>query len=408
MENRIIFHVDVNNAFLSWTAVELLKNGCNLDIREIPSIIGGDEHKRQGVVLAKSPIAKKYGIKTADTIYNAKQKCPFLKIYSPDFKIYYIQSKNLVNYLEKYSPIIEQFSIDECFLDMTGTKYLYNDYLKLAYKIKDDIYKLYGFTVNIGIGNNKLCAKMASDFEKPNKVHTLFKNEIEKKLWPLDVEKLFMCGKSSKKILNEMKIYTIKDLAHADSKMLQQKLKSQGKFLQEAAWGIDNSKVETTNSKNKSISTTETLPFDLDDEEKIKEIIFRQTLEVTHELRSKKLYTKTVAVIYKNKDFISYSAQTKLPNPTDDTKEIYKKILEVFDKSFKREAIRLIGVRLSDLKNTNEKQLSLFDINQEIKKDETNIQKTMDNINKKFGKSIVAPASLKVIGNFKSKHQYKS
>ena len=408
MKERIIFHIDVNNAFLSWTAVDLLKKGHKTDIRKIPSIIGGEEQKRHGIVLAKSPVAKKLGIKTAETIYQAKKKCPSLQVFPPNFQIYYTQSKNLVNYLKQYTPVMEQYSVDECFLDMTGTSYLYNDYIELAYKIKDDIKRLYGFTVNVGIGNNKLCAKMASDFEKPDKVHTLLKNEIETKLWPLDVGELFMCGKKSKEVLNNLNIKTIKDLAYADMKKLERHFKSQAKYLKEAAWGIDYSKVEERTSKNQSISISETLPFDMIAEEKIKEILFRQTQEVSRELRTKKLYTKTVAVIYKSKDFVSYSAQTKFPNPTDNTKEIYTKVIEVFEKSFKKEPIRLIGVRLADLQATKETQLSLFEINnQSENKEDDSIQKTMDKINEKFGKSLVAPASLKIIGTSKTKNKYK-
>jgi len=408
MGDRIIFHVDVNNAFLSWSAVNLLKEGHKTDIRTIPSIIAGDEQKRHGIVLAKSPVAKKYGIITAETIYQAKKKCPTLQVYSPDYQIYYEQSSNMLNYLKQYTPSIEQFSIDECFLDMTGTNYLYKDYILLAHKIRKEIKQLFGFTVNIGIANNKLCAKMASDFEKPDKVHTLFKEEVEEKLWPLDVGELFMCGKKTKQQLNMLNIHTIKDLAYADDKRLEKHFKSQAKFLKEAAWGIDNSKVEQKKSKNQSISTSETLPYDMHDEEKLKEILFRQTQEVSRELRNKKLYTKTIAVIYKNKDFTSYSAQTKLSNPTDDTKEIYKKIIEIFEKSFKKESIRLIGVRLADLKSTKEKQISLFDLNEDKEiADNNSIQKTIDKINEKFGKSLVAPASLKIIGDLKSKHQYK-
>lgn len=408
MKERIIFHIDVNNAFLSWTAVELLRRGYKTDIRKIPSIIAGDEHKRHGIVLAKSPIAKRFGIKTAETIYQAKKKCPLLRTFPPNYEVYYKQSKNLINYLKQYTPVMEQYSIDECFLDMSGTSYLYNDYIKLAHKIKDDIKKAYGFTVNIGIGNNKLCAKMASDFEKPDKVHTLFKNEIEEKLWPLDVGDLFMCGQKSKEVLNSMNIYTIKDLAHADAKKLERHFKSQAKYLKEAAWGIDYSKVEERISKNQSISISETLPFDMHNEEKIKEILFRQTQEVSRELRTKKLYTKTVAVIYKSKDFVSYSAQTKLANPTDTTKEIYLKVIEIFEKSFKKESIRLIGVRLADLQATKETQLSLFEADDQSKNSEDDsIQKTMDKINEKFGKSLVAPASLKIIGTSKTKNKYK-
>lgn len=407
MKERIIFHIDVNNAFLSWTAVLLLKKGYKTDIRTIPSIIGGSESTRHGIVLAKSPIAKKMGIKTAETIYQAKKKCPNLQIFPPNHAWYYEQSKNLFTYLSQYSPLLEQFSIDECFLDMTGTNYLYKNYYELAYKIKEEVKQKFGFTVNIGIGNNKLCAKMASDFEKPDKVHTLLKNEIEKKLWPLDVGELFMVGKRTKEELNKLRIYTIYDLAHANERLLEKKFKNQARKLIEAANGIDNSKVEPRSSKTTSISTTETLKYDYTDEEKLKDILFRQTEDVTRELRKQKQYAKTVAVIYKTSDFKSYSAQAKLPFSTNSTKEIYKLVIEIFNKSYKKEPIRLIGVRLSDLQQTKEKQLNLFEEEEEEDIKEEEIQKTIDDINQKFGKSIVAPASLKIIGNPKSKRNLK-
>ncbi|HIR48944.1 MAG TPA: DNA polymerase IV [Candidatus Faecimonas gallistercoris] len=407
MKERLIFHIDVNNAFLSWTAVLLLKQGYQKDIRTIPAIIGGDKSKRHGIVLAKSPIAKKFGIKTAETIYQAKKKCPKLEIYPPDYKWYYKQSQNLFNYLSQYSPQLEKFSIDECFLDMTGTNYLYKDYYALAIKIKEDIKTKFGFTVNIGIGNNKLCAKMASDFEKPDKVHTVLKQEIETKLWPLDVGNLFMVGKRTKEELNKLNIYTIKDLAFTNDKILEKKFKNQAKYLKESAWGIDNTKVTPKSEKTTSISTTETLAYDHTDEEKLKDILFRQTEDVARELRKQKQYAKTVAVVYKNNHFQNYSAQAKLPHQTNNTKEIYKLVIEIFNKSYKKDPIRLIGVRLSDLQETKERQMTLFEENYDNEQKEEEIQKTIDNINQKFGKSIVAPASLKIIGNPKSKRNLK-
>ena len=408
MKERLIFHIDVNNAFLSWTAVLLLKQGYKTDIRTIPSIIGGSEKERRGIVLAKSPVAKKYGIKTAETIYQAKKKCPSLQMFPPNYHWYYQQSKALFQYLSRYSPVLEQFSIDECFLDMTGTKYLYKDYYQLALKIKDDIKNKFGFTVNIGIGNNKLCAKMASDFEKPDKVHTLLKEEIEEKLWPLDVGDLFMVGKRTKEELNKLNNYTIKDLAFANDKLLERKFKSQAKYLKEASHGIDNTKVAPRSSKTTSISTTETLNHNVTDEDELKEILFRQTEDVTRELRKQKQYAKTVAIIYKNNDFQNYSAQAKLPYLTKSTKEIYKLVIKIFETSYKKDPIRLIGVRLADLKETKEKQISLFDdADNEEETQEEEIQKTIDDINQKFGKSIVAPASLKIIGAPKSKRNEK-
>ena len=309
--------------------------------------------------------------------------------------------------MSQYSPLLEKFSIDECFLDMTGTNYLYKDYYQLAIKIKEEIKEKFGFTVNIGIGNNKLCAKMASDFEKPDKVHTLLKNEIEEKLWPLDVGNLFMVGKKTKEELNKLNIYTVKDLAFANEKVLEKKFKNQAKHLKEAARGLDNTPVEPRSSKTTSISTTETLKYDYTDEEKLKDILFRQTEDVTRELRKQKQYAKTAAVIFKNNEFKNYSAQAKLPYPTNSTKEIYKLVVEIFNKNYKKDPIRLIGVRLSDLSETKERQLTLFEEQDKDQEKEEEIQKTIDDINQKFGKSIVAPASLKIIGNPKSKRNLK-
>lgn len=321
---RIIFHIDVNNAFLSWTAVHKLKKGEKIDIRKIPSVIGGDEKQRHGIVLAKSPVAKKMGVVTAETLYSARKKCPNLKIFPAEFDWYYKQSNNMYQYLCNYTPLIERFSIDECFLDLTGTTLLYKNYEELAHKIKNDIKSEFGFTVNIGIGNNKLCAKMASDFEKPDKVHTLYIEEIKSKLWPLPIEDLFMVGKKTASILRNLNINTIGDLAIAEEQLLRRYFKNQASMLKAFSNGIDDSEVSPRSSTTESISISETLPYDCDDYDKLKEILFRQTEEVTRSLRTQNKYAKTVAVTYKNNLFQSYSHQEKLELPKNSTTEIYK------------------------------------------------------------------------------------
>ncbi len=406
MKKRIIFHIDVNNAFLSWSAVLLLKQGYKKDIRKIPAIIGGDESKRRGIVLAKSPIAKKYGIVTAETLYSAKKKCPSLQVFPPNYSWYYQKSKELMDYLKNYTPQLEQFSIDECFLDMTGTSYLYHDYIKLAYDIKDDIKKKFGYTVNIGIANNKLCAKMASDFEKPDRVHTLFSEEIKEKMWPLPVKDLFMVGKKTALLLQKLNIHTIGELANCDLSFLKRHFKNQAIFLKEAANGILEESVGEHQSKNESISISETLPYDYQDIEKLKEVLFRQTEEVTRQLRYKEEYTKTIGVIFKNNQFVSYSAQTSLKNATNQTEEIYREVIQILEHHWKKDPLRLIGIRLSSLKKTNEKQLSFFDLVEED--EDKDIQKTLDAINRKYGGIKIAPASIKLTGRAKSKNQYKN
>lgn len=393
---RIIFHVDVNNAFLSWTAVHMLEKGEKLDIRKIPSIIGGNEEDRHGIVLAKSPIAKRMGIKTATTIYEARKICKNLKVYPPEYDFYRKESDIMYEYLCQYTPVIERYSIDECFMDLTGTNYLYKDYLKLAYKIKDDIKNNFGFTVNVGIGENKLCAKMASDMEGPDMVHTLYKNEIERKMWHLPIENLFMVGKSTSSKLRSIGINTIGDLAVASPNRLEKYFKNNTMFLINSANGIDDSPVGRRKSKTESISISETLKYDVSDFDELKKVLFRQTEELARNLRDIHKYATGVCVMYKNSSFKSYSHGEKLNVPKNNSIELYKDVIRIFENSFKGELIRNIGVRFYDLTSVRQVQINLFNDNKEEK--ESDVDLIVDDINKKFGPVSVLPASLKLIG----------
>lgn len=392
MSNRIIFHVDVNNAFLSWTAVSLLRQNYPIDIRKIPSVIGGDESKRHGIVLAKSPVAKKYGIKTAETLYSARKKCSELKIFPPDYKWYYKISNEFHMYLKKFSPNILKYSIDEAFLDMSGMNYIYDNYVELAHEIKNDIKRKFGFTVNIGIANNMLCAKMASDFEKPDKVHTLFENEIEKKMWPLPVEDLFMVGKRTSEKLRKLDINTIGDLAKTNIGVLNRAFKNQGKFLSDSANGIDYSKVQKQDAKNPSISISETSSYDIDDINELKGIVFRQVDSLSRELRLKNKYCSVIAIVYKNNNFKTYSKQISLDRSVNRFDEISDVVSKLLINSWKKDPIRLIGIRFSGLSTIRKKQVSFFDSIDENNQDDS-FQKMIDNINNKFGTNAITTAS---------------
>ncbi len=388
---RIIFHVDVNNAFLSWSAIYLLNQGYKQDIRLIPSCIGGDEDKRHGIVLAKSPVAKKYGVKTAETLHSARLKCKNLEVFPPNFEFYQEQSKNLYEYFLTFTPDVERFSIDECFLDLSNTTFLYDDILELAYKMKNEIKEKFGFTVNIGIGNNKLCAKMAGDFEKPDKVHTLFFNEIKTKMWPLPIEDLLFIGKSTSKILRSLNINTIGDLAQCDISFLRKHFKNQATFMHEYANGIDDSKVISKHGKSKSISFSETLEFDTNDKIFLKNKLLKMTSKIGTLLRKKKMYAKTIAITLKTKEFKSYSHQKKLLNQTNNTMELYDNVLALFDIIIKDQLIRNIGVRVSDLVDYKSSQVSLFeDTTSSLKEDK--IQTVLDNINIKYNDLKIMPA----------------
>ena len=394
---RQILHVDVNNAFLSWTAVDMLKKGSKIDIREIPAIIGGDETKRSGIVLAKSMKAKECGVKTAETIYQAKIKCPGLKIFASDFKIYREYSDKLYNLLLQYTDRIERFSIDECFLDMT--KYLMKDtLLSKAQEISKRVKKELGFTVNIGVAHNKLLAKMASDFTKPDRIHTLFPEEIETKMWGLPVSELFMLGKKTVPKLYNMQIKTIGDLAKTDVKILSKKFGKHGVQMWEYANGIDKSEVNYKEEKPKGVGNSITLPQNITEIEKLEEILLALTEQVTYRLRKHRLLANTVNVQLRTKDFEDTSHQGKLLEATSSTKEIYEKAKQLLHQMYhKPMAIRLIGVRVDNLVDKDAKQLTLFD-NKNSEKQER-LDKVIDELKNKYGYNKITRAGKMDVGD---------
>ena len=390
---KIIFHIDVNNAFLSWTAVEMLKQGYRLDIRNIPSVVGGDEKERKGVVLAKSFPAKVAGIVTGEPLYQARRKVDKLLVVPGARDKYEEYSNAFYKLLCKYSPVIERYSIDECFMDMTGMELIYDNLVDLAYKIKDEIYNTLGFTVNVGVGNSKLCAKMASDFEKPNKVHTLFVHEIKEKMWPLKVDDLFMVGKSSSNKLHQMGIDTIGDLAKADVNMLIRHFKSQGKMMHDYANGIDDSIVERPIPKNQGIGHSTTLKEDANDIPTLKKVVRKLSEMVGIRLRKENKYATVVSVQLKNNTFSTYGHQKKLINPISSDEDIYDVACELLKSMYKGDLIRLVGVRVSDFTDKTYEQISLFEEAGKQEKREK-VQKTLDEINKKYGKNVIKSAAL--------------
>ena len=361
----IIFHIDVNSAFLSWTALELLEKGSEVDLRTIPSIIGGDKEKRHGIVLAKSIPAKAYGIQTAEPIVNAFRKCPNLTMASPDHAMYEKRSRELMDYLSQICPDIEKVSIDECFMDYTPISACYPSPKEAAAFIKDAVYKHFHFTVNIGISDRKVLAKMASDFKKPNLVHTLYAHEIAEKLWPLPVSSLFMCGRSSAEALRNLGIQTIGDLAHTPLEIITAHLKSHGVTLWEYANGIDPSGVESLPPKVKGIGNSITLREDALTRESACVALLNLAESVGSRLRACHEAATMISTEIKYATFRSVSHQTSLPTPTASTDVIYKTACQLFDELWDGTPIRLLGIRSSKLTpDTEPMQLSIFDIPQ--------------------------------------------
>jgi len=377
-------HIDVNSAFLSWQAAYEKQIGMERDLRELPAIIGGNEKSRHGIVLAKSAIAKKAGIRTGESIMEARSKCKDLIIVPPNYDLYMKCSRALISLLKEYSPNISIFSIDESFLDYTEMEKHFGPPIEAAYKIKDRIYKELGFTVNIGISTNKLLAKQAGELSKPNKVHTLYPEEIKEKLWPLPVEELFMVGNKTKQKLNKIGIYTIGDLANSDYNLISSKFKAHGRLIYRYAWGIDDSNINWGNSiPFKSISNGTTVPFNVEDEETAHIILLSLVETVSRRLRQEEAKANVISVFLTSYEFKYSTHQRKLLFPTNNTNEIYNTAKDLFNEMWDGLPIRKIGVRASELVSSLITQLTLFDKENKIKMER--IDKAIDNIREKYG-----------------------
>lgn len=392
-KQRVIFHIDVNSAFLSWEAVYRLNElGESVDLREIASAVGGDRETRHGIILAKSVPAKKYNIQTAEPITDALKKCPDLVLVSPNQKVYRRYSHAFMEILKEYSPDVEKFSIDEAFVDMTGCQALFGEPFACAHTIKDRIREELGFTVNIGISDVKLLAKMASDFEKPDKVHTLYQHEIQEKMWHLPVSELIYVGKSSVKLLNGLGIYTIGDLAQSDVEIIKAHMKSHGEFIWQLANGQDVSIVETKKRENKGYGNSTTLAFDVTDADTAKQVLMSLCETVAARLRADHRKAEVIAVTIKDMDFNSKSHQMVLPSPSNITAELYAMVCQLFDELWNGSPIRLLGVRCTKLyEDTAARQLNLFDTVDYEK--QSRLDQAMDHIRTRYGNDAIKRAS---------------
>lgn len=397
----IIFHVDVNSAFLSWNAVWNLQRGADKDIRNIPSIIAGNPENRQGIVLAKSIACNKYGIKTADTIYEAQSKYPGLEIYSPMYNVYIDSSDAMLKILKEYSPLVERYSIDECFIDMGDLSRA--NAVQIANEIKNRIYIELGFSVNIGVSTNKLLAKMASDFKKPNKVHTLFQDEIEFKMWPLSINKLFMVGRSTNKALKNININTIGDLANIDEGFLYKKFNKHGFIISNYANGIDKSifnKVE--NIDMKGMGHSKTFPNDVYTKDEAYKLLLALSDNLILKLQNTNKKTRTISVKIKDMDRNTVRKQRSLNYETSSSKEIINCILMIFDELWDGNPIRQMGISFSNLTDSINHQLSIFDLENK----EYFLDSSIRNIKNTFGDTSIKRASLLNYKEDKIKKEY--
>ncbi|MDR1495923.1 MAG: DNA polymerase IV [Clostridiales Family XIII bacterium] len=362
----VIFHIDANAAYLSWAAVERLKHGETEDIRRIESAIAGDPKTRRGIILAKSDLAKALGVRTGETVQAALKKCPWLKLFAPDHDLYARYSDAMYEELSRYSPVIERFSIDECYLDYTGSEALFGPPLEVAHRLKDEMKRKLGFTVNVGVSVNKILAKMGSELEKPDRVHSLFPDEIEEKMWPLPIGNLFSVGRSSRTRLETAGIRTIGDAARADRSFIMSLIgEAHGASVHDFANGRDDSPVVTAEEHDrKGIGNSTTTAWDVTTLEEADKVLLWLSDKVGARLRKHGCYARVVSVSMRPSDFSKrpYGHQRKLDMPIHTTDAIYAEAKALFREAWKGEPVRNLGVHFNEITDSREGQISMFGV----------------------------------------------
>lgn len=392
MTDRVIFHVDANSAFLSWSAAHrVLVLGEKEDLRDVPSVVAGDRESRHGIILAKSTPAKKYGIQTGEPLFQALEKCPTLRVIPPDYELYVGASRHFVEVLRQFSPKVEQYSIDEAWMDMTGTGRLYGSPLLAAEKIREQVYQQLGFTVNIGISSNKLLAKMAGDFEKPNKVHTLFPEEIESKMWPLPVRDLFLVGSATEAKLKRMGIYTIGDLAQADSKLLRRRLGKPGETIWHFANGRNADAVTPEPAENKGYGNSVTTAQDITTSQMAYQVMLGLCETIGMRMRKDRKCGACIAVHCRTNAFTHFSHQSLLHGATNITAEIFEAACRIFDEGWDGiTPLRQLGVQVTRLSREPYQQFDFFSGLTPVQfEKKLRLDETIDALRDKYGENAI-------------------
>lgn len=395
MSERIIFHVDANSAFLSWSAayrVSIL--GESEDLRLIPSAVVGNKDSRHSIVLAKSIPAKKYGIQTGEPLFLALQKCPELRVVEPDYGLYVEASRHFVRILRQFSPMVEQYSIDEAWVDMTGTERLFGPPRLAAENMRERIHRELGFTVNVGISSNKLLAKMAGELKKPNQVHTLFPEEMEEKLWPLPVRELFMVGVSTEAKLNRLGIYTIGQLACTDGRLMKRRLGKFGQVIWHFANGRNAELVTPEPAENKGYGNSVTTAEDVIDTATAHQVLLGLCETVAMRMRKDGKCGSRISVHLRTNGFEYFSHQKKLNCTTNITAEIFRSACIVFDEMWdKVTPLRQLGVQMTMLSSEPYQQFDLFcGMSPACYERKLRLDETVDALRDKFGEDIIRRA----------------
>jgi len=395
MSDRVIFHVDANSAFLSWSAAYRVKVlGETTDLRELPSVVAGDKASRHSIILAKSGPAKKFGIQTGEPLFQALRKCPDLVVVPPDYNLYVEASRHFVAILRQFSPSVEQYSIDEAWVDMTGTRRLYGDPRLAAEKMRSRIWEELGFTVNIGISSNKLLAKMAGDFEKPNKVHTLFPEEMEEKFWPLPVRDLFLVGAATEHKLKKLGIYTIGDLASADKQILKNRLGKHGETIWHFANGRNADMVSPEPAENKGYGNSVTTAKDVTGREAGYQVLLSLCETVAMRMRKDGKCGSCITIHLRTNEFHHYSHQAVLHGATNNTEELFRAACKIFDEAWDGQIpLRQMGVQVTRLAAEPYRQFDFFSGVSPVQYErKLRLDEAVDALRDKFGEDIIRRA----------------
>ena len=395
MQDRVIFHVDANSAFLSWTAAYRIHVlGETLDLRLVPSVIAGDKASRHGIILAKSTPAKKYGIHTGEPLFQALEKCPDLIVAPPDYSLYVEASRHFVKMLRQFSPVVEQYSIDEAWVDMTGTQRIFGSPRLAAEKMRQRIWDELGFTVNVGISSNKLLAKMAGDFEKPNKVHTLFPEEMERKMWPLPVRDLFLVGSATEKKLKSLGIYTIGDLAKTDPSILKKRLGKHGETIWHYANGRNAEMVAPEPEENKGYGNSTTTSEDVVTYAHAHQVILSLCETVAMRMRQDEKCGRCISIHLRTNEFQHFSHQTILHGATNITSELFEAACRIFNEVWDGQTpLRQLGVQVTRLSSEPYQQYNLFSgLSPTQYERKLRLDETVDSLRDRFGEDIIRRA----------------
>lgn len=401
--NRVILHCDLNNFFASVEAFY------DPSLKDVPMAVCGSVEERHGIVLAKNEYAKKYGVKTAEAVWQAKNKCPNLVCVSPHYDRYVDFSHRVRKIYEEYTDTVEPFGIDECWLDVTGSRLLFGTGEEIADTLRKRIKEEIGLTISVGVSFNKIFAKLGSDMKKPDAVTVLTAENFKEKIWHLPADSIIGVGKSTIKALNRIGLRTIGDVANCKERILEIELGKMGAELWKNCNGFNNSPVVKSElfPAAKSYSKGMTPPKSLENNNQVRALFLFLSESVAHSMRCDGVFASLVTVSIRDDNLITVNRQRRLTKPTRIVEKLTDTAMELFTENWEwTKNVRSVTIRVSDFVNEDSlSQYSLFEDNQKSDKLEK-LQDNIDKIREKYGKESIVRATTMNIGKPENSNVY--